>query len=326
MKKNRRTRSALVLCLAVCIAVSLVVPAFAKAPGYTPKNWMKSIDGSLTLAQFTVPGTHDSTTEKVPLGHCQTVGVRQQLNMGARFLDIRLKVDAKGNLNCYHGFVNCLTSFKSVMTDVVNFLKANPSECVIMSVKDEDDVGTKPADISARKRFEKALVENWIESSKYAEYFYTDDSIPTLDEVRGKIVLMRRYRSYDAALTRGINAHNGWGDNGSFRIYRDAYTLRIQDIYQYDTVGLSFGKDKWKNFLAFDRDMQAENTDDPADVLWLNFSNGCNKVSCGQVSCAVVVNAYILNAFKSAAGNHGIVIMDHVTPCLVSEVIATNFR
>lgn len=316
LKKDRLTKSALVLCLVVCIAVSLAVPAFAKDTGYTPKNWMASIDGSLTLAQFTIPGAHDSATDKVPLGHCQTVGVKQQLNMGARFLDIRLKVDSKGNLNCYHGFVNCLTSFKSVMNDIVSFLKANPTECVIMSVKNEDGDSAP---------FEKALVEKWIDSSKYAEYFYTENSIPTLDDVRGKIVFMRRYISFGAALKRGINARN-WLDNTSFCIDRGSYKINIQDCYEYNTIGLTFGKDKWKNFLDFDLKMQAENTDNPANVLWLNFSSACNILSCGQVSCAAVMNAHLLNAFKNASGNHGVVIMDHVTPCLVNTVIATNFR
>ena len=317
MKKTRLTKSVLVLCLVVCIAVSLAAPAFAKGTDYTPKNWMASIDGKLTLAQFTIPGAHDSATDKVPLGHCQTVGVKQQLNMGARFLDIRLKVDFKGNLNCYHGFVNCLTSFKSVMNDIVSFLKANPTECVIMSIKNEGDESAQ---------FEKALVEKWIDSSKYKDYFYTDDSIPTLDDVRGKIVLMRRYNTYDSSLTRGINAYNGWRDNASFCISRANYDIQIQDCYEYDTAGLTFGKDKWKNFNAFDLKMQAENTANPTNVLWLNFSSACNKLSCGQVSCAVVMNANLLNTFKTASGNHGVVIMDHVTSCLVNNVIATNFR
>ena len=311
MKKQRLFGKIIALSLALCAFLSLLVPAYA-ANGSSAQSWMADIDGSLTLAQFTVPGTHDSCTQYCLLGRCQHVGIREQMNMGVRFLDIRLKNNG-GKLNCYHSFINCLYSFDSVMKAVSSFLKAHPSECIIMSIKNEDE---ESAD------FESVLVNQWIDSGTYKNLFYTEDRIPTLDEVRGRIVLLRRYTNYSQSLARGIDARGGWSDNNTSHITRRGYTLKIQDIYSYDTIGLTFGNKKWKNFSAFDKAIAGN---DP-DTLYLNFASGCNSIGCGQLSCAVTVNNSLRKEFAKATGNHGIVIMDYVDHCLVSTVYAVNFR
>jgi len=314
MKKHSAGKSLLALCLVLCIAFTFVTPALADT-GFSAKDWMSDIDGSLTLAQFTIPGTHDSTTQKVVLGRCQNLGVREQLNMGIRFLDIRLVLDGD-ELQCYHGFIKCFVSFKTVMQYVSDFLKSHPSECVIMSVKNEGDESAE---------FEQLLVNSWIEG-KYSGLFYTDDAIPALDDVRGKVVLMRRYNTYDASLTRGINARNGWADNAAFTIDRGSYTLHIQDAYSYDTYNPMFGKQKYANFSDFDSKISTADPDNDPNAMFLNFSSGCAGIGIGQLTCATYVNSSLRSAFKNASGNHGIVIMDYVDSNLVKLVGSTNFR
>ena len=305
----------LILCLVLCMVTALVIPAYATG-SISPTNWMASIDGSLTLAQFTIPGTHDSCTQYCVLGRCQHVCIKEQMNMGARFLDIRLKND-RGTLNCYHGFVNCLYSFKQVMEAVSAFLKANPTETVIMSIRNEGDSSAE---------FESILVNQWIDAEKYSDLFYTEDRIPTLNEVRGKIVLLRRYKNYDISLARGINAGKGWKDNAAFLISGNNCDMFIQDIYSYDTIGLTFGKNKFANFEAFDKSISENDPGNSPDVLHINFASGCNSISCGQLSCAVAVNPKLSKLMQNADGNHGIVIMDYVDSKLVKTVYETNFR
>jgi len=316
MKKVLSFKALCTLILALCLVFSLALPAFAASSSVSATSWMEDIDGDLTLAQFTIPGTHDSCTQKCVLGRCQHVGVKTQLNYGVRFLDIRLKYD-DGDLNCYHGFVNCFVTFETVMEQVSAFLEAHPSECIIMSIKNEGDECAE---------FEQTLVNDWIESEEYADLFYTENAIPKLDDVRGQIVLMRRYNTYDTQLERGINARNNWADNATFTIERDGFNIVVQDCYSYDTAGLTFGKDKWTDFVTFDRAMQIINEDNLANCLWLNFASACNKIGAGQLSCSEVVNYNIRKDFKTASGNHGVVIMDYVTKDIVQLVAESNFR
>ena len=57
-------------------------------------DWMSPLDGGLLLSQLSIPGTHDSGARFEPLSRtakCQTLTIGQQLDAGARFLDIRCR-------------------------------------------------------------------------------------------------------------------------------------------------------------------------------------------------------------------------------------------
>ena len=57
--------------------------------------------------------------------------------------------------------------------------------------------------------------------------WFTENRIPTLDEVRGKIVLVNRYSSYQY---KGLMAtdFDGWENNMSFDITHWYYTIHVQ--------------------------------------------------------------------------------------------------
>lgn len=67
---------------------------------------MSSVDGNLKLNEINIPGTHDSATQYVKLAlfsKCQCLNIKEQLDAGFRYLDIRLAVDNE-KLKLVHGF------------------------------------------------------------------------------------------------------------------------------------------------------------------------------------------------------------------------------
>lgn len=72
--------------------------------------------------------------------------------------------------------------FDDILCDTAEFLKENPTETVIVSIKMDSGVNVKD--------FYKSFRSRYIDSQK--DLWYTENKIPTLGAVRGKIVLMRR--------------------------------------------------------------------------------------------------------------------------------------
>ncbi len=161
--------------------------------------WMSYVDGNKYLDELSIPGTHDSSTCSVDndtepqtsLAKCQQDYIPTQLLEGIRYFDIRLGKDGKKNdPGIDHGICYLLKKDGGFMhlSDVIGyfktFLSENPSEALIMLVSRGNDEAT---DESITTAFGKVLDEN-------PDLFYTSSRVPTLGEVRGKIVLLRRFR------------------------------------------------------------------------------------------------------------------------------------
>lgn len=68
----------------------------------------------------------------------QRLSLPDQLESGIRALDIRCR-HVSDSFNIYHGSVYQRANFDDVLTAVVNFLKKNPGETVLMRVKEEHE-------------------------------------------------------------------------------------------------------------------------------------------------------------------------------------------
>lgn len=157
--------------------------------------WMKYVDNNKFLDELSIPGTHDSGTCSVDndtepqssQAKCQQDYIPTQLLEGVRYFDIRL---GKGeNPGIDHGACYLLKIDGNFMhlSDVIGyfntFLSENPTEALIMLVSRGNDEAT---DESLTTALGKVFDEN-------PDLFYTSSRIPTLGEVRGKIVLLRRF-------------------------------------------------------------------------------------------------------------------------------------
>ncbi len=170
--------------------------------------WMSHVDDDKYLDELSIPGTHDSgscsvdndTEPQTSLAKCQQDYIPTQLLEGIRYFDIRL---GKGeNPGIDHGDCYLLKKDGNFMhlSDVIGyfntFLSENPKEALIMLVSRGNDEAT---DESLTTAFANVMDKN-------PNLFYTSSRIPTLGEVRGKIVLLRRFRLVGSS----VNGHT-WG-------------------------------------------------------------------------------------------------------------------
>lgn len=166
------------------------------------RTWMKALKDDTPLSALSIPGTHNSPTfhTALPSVRCQAVSPLEQLQNGIRFFDIRVQPTNPSDptddrLALVHGvFPISLTGpkyFRNLVETTQQFLQTNPSETVIMSLKREGPGTATDAQLA------HILKTHYTSSSNEgaaAPRWYTDSRIPCLGEVRGKIILLRRFR------------------------------------------------------------------------------------------------------------------------------------
>ncbi|WP_261569691.1 phosphatidylinositol-specific phospholipase C [Frankia gtarii] len=181
----------------------------------TGKDWMYYLPDGNSIGRVSIPGTHESCARYgkgnifVP---CQTLDVADQLDRGCRFLDIRCRVVGSGSdmsFAIHHGAYYQNIMFGDVQQKCADFLYSHPSEFILMRVKQEY---SHESDEDFREIFNNRYLRS---------YYYTDSSIPTVGQARGKIVLLG-----DVA---GLGGINYGGSN-----------LVIQDDYSQDDPNVKF--------------------------------------------------------------------------------------
>lgn len=267
--------------------------------GRHTEEWLSYIDNDKLLTDLTLPGTHDTCTYRVQDGvlnklstaalsamgatffgplvsifgalgwgilkivsnatQCQTLTLRQQLDKGIRFLDIRLK-NTGNKLMTYHGDVPLDMSFDEVYHECRVFLDTHPLEFIVMSVKCEDK-----SDISV-------LMKQQLDA--HGSSWFTGNRIPALREIRNKIVLIRRYEAPLASNAAGIDATH-WPDNTPFRYTNPAgISFDIQDEYKSYLMGQQ--DHKFNNYVlpCIQNAVQTGNR----SKLFINFLSGTGGV------------------------------------------------
>ncbi|KAG4443575.1 hypothetical protein IFR05_000952 [Cadophora sp. M221] len=202
------------------------------------ESWMGKLKDETPLSALSIPGTHNSPTHHtaLPSVRCQAVGVKEQLNNGVRFLDLRVQPEnpddpSKDGLILVHSaFPISLTGTKylrDLLNVVHSFLDANPSETVIVSLKREG-VG-KATD----QQLSKILHTHYAND---ADRWFIQNRIPTLGESRKKVVLIRRFALDDSL--KGEQDGKGWAidaeswpDNCADGTCSSG-EIRVQDFYE----------------------------------------------------------------------------------------------
>ena len=285
-------------------------PETTSAPiTYTAKSWMGAIPDATPLNNIAIPGTHDSGATKDMIlsgtAKCQTLSIADQLNAGVRFLDIRLR-RVNGSLHIYHGQVDQKLTFDEVLTACYTFLAENPTETLMMSIKEEYDAsGTNDAF--------HTMVANKI--GENASYWYTSGSIPQIGMIRGRIVLMRRY---SGTSNFGINASSGWSDNTTFSTSAGTCLLSVQDYYNNESADA-----KWNAITTMFQKMRYQK-----NTYYLNFTSGYKASSLGYPNINTIKNAInpqLIEYLKTSPDFVGIVIVDFVTDEIANLIYEVNF-
>lgn len=274
-------------------------------PRYRTSSWMHGIADNIPLSALSIPGTHNSPTHHraLPSVRCQVTTVRQQLENGIRFLDIRVQSEspldpAKDGLILVHGVfpisLRGAQYFRPVINDVLAFLEQNPSETIIMSVKREGPGNATDEQLSRIMRDHYAGdVNKW----------FTAPRIPTLGEARGKIVLVRRFRLEErlngewSGAGWCINADT-WADNTPNSLCPSG-DLCIQDFYEVletETIEkkIQYSIDHLKRAAKCVCPSPESNTKQPFYINFLTASNFW-KQSCWPDKIAARLNPAIVD-------------------------------
>ncbi|MGA9914625.1 MAG: phosphatidylinositol-specific phospholipase C [Paraburkholderia sp.] len=183
--------------------------------------WMSTLSDDFALNQLTLPGSHDSCAYTVEDSLAKTQGATlvEQLEHGVRVLDIRCRHEGDV-FHINHARIPLGLMFDDVIAACAGFLARHPGECIVMSVKDE--CGDQDCTRSFAQTF-----GSYIE--RYAEVrWYLSDTIPRLGDVRGSIVLLRRFVSESEL---GIDL-SMWPDNATFELDRPGAAFAIQDEFR----------------------------------------------------------------------------------------------
>lgn len=180
-------------------------PAGARTRGALGlQDWMAGHGDPTPLQKLTIPGTHDSGARfGGPWAECQNTTIAQQLASGIRFLDVRCRVTG-GSFAIHHGAAYQNMMFGDVLVACRDFLAAHPSETVLMRVKQEYS-----SDSDATFR---AIFDDYLGNRGWRSLIRIGDTVPTLGEARGKVVLIA-----DNGGLPGLK----WWDGGAIAIQDD---------------------------------------------------------------------------------------------------------
>lgn len=289
-----------------------------------PQNWMSFVDGEKYLSEINLAGTHDAGAyfDVKPVDifwKDQDRDIAGQLSDGIRLLDVRC-VAVDNCLDIYHGVIDQMLPFSRVCSDCYQFLTLHPSETIIMSVKDESvdflknisrivkKILNSPADWDFTDAFLR-------ETEAFPQYWYMDTTVPRLKDVRGKIVLMRRFPV--TGRIKGKPLGLVLEDNGNIGDVK----VHIQD--EYEKAPLSA---KW-DAVQFLLD-KANETTSPSSVLFLNY---CNVYNLGEGILPPKAAAYInprvdrYVAEGKTGQQYGWLLMDFYNPKTVFRIAQSNF-
>lgn len=317
IKKIPAALCAIILCITLVVAS---LPAFASPIDSTigrnliGSNWMSGIKDNTLISDISIPGTHDSGARVLnsavsKWAKCQNLTISEQLSIGVRYLDMRLQYDTTvaGNIGivhsdqfCYTGDGNGKLTLSAVLNDVYNFLDNNPTETVLVSLK--QDSGNNESSIVSEIR--NRINEN-------SKYWYVSSATPTIGNTRGKIILTSRLGQLQPSL------YLNWGDQGGTgTAVQDKYYLKVQDRYEMDRDA------KWndavKPFL---------NETKPDGMFFINFlstTKGGALGLDGPETNAGYINGWF-NSYELKNNKcYGIVVFDFVNERLANRIYQCN--
>ena len=215
-----------------------------------------------------------------------------------------------------HGFTRCKTGalsgdslyLDSVLNDCYRFLEEHPTETILFAVKQEHGE-------ESVAEFETMLDASIRENESY---WLLTDSIPSLGQARGKLVLLRRYE--DAA---GLGERAGipflWKDqkgseDPSLHAVREdnGYALYVQDRYCYGAA------DKWTAFVA---GMDAGRGREAGDIS-LSFLSTKGTLAYGHpYFFAKTLNRQLMEANLAP---DGWIVTDFASAVLAERIYASN--
>ncbi|PFI79100.1 phosphatidylinositol-specific phospholipase C domain-containing protein [Bacillus cereus] len=303
--------------IAVCFIDTTSAYAISESQLANKKKWMQAIPDETPLARISIPGTHDSGTFRLqdPIKQVwamtQENDFRYQMDNGIRFFDIRGRLTDDDTIVLHHGSIFLYVTLHQFIDEAKKFLKDNPSETIIMSLKKEyEDMP------NANRSFVETFEDNYFGDS----IFMKKTGNINLGDARGKIVLFKRYT--DSNVDGGY-PNFWWGDDMKFTTSSRGLTLTVQDKY---------GENYYPKKDAIEETIDEANKDiNDLNHIYINFtsvSSGGTAFSSPYYYASYFnpdIAQYIHNKNPKRVGW---IIQDYVgdrwSPKLHEEVIRTN--
>lgn len=289
-------------------------------------DWMSRISDNLKITQINLPGTHDSSACHISfsfISKTQSLTVSEQLNIGVRYFDFRFDF-SDGIFYATHSIARCKTKrgmFAPKMTadDAVsfckNFLRKNPTETILFQLKE--------AVSHTGYEFFSVFYERYIKDNE--NLWYTENRIPTLGEVRGKIVLLRvvgadREKFNDS--NSGINFTNypyvGTRYTDDWRKC-EIKSVETENEYAYMFVQDSYmveGIKKWGTVVRF---LESQLNESDFNICLTS----CTKYRVPRQNAKQINNKFQNYEFKKNK-TYGIVVFDFADISLCEKIIKSN--
>jgi 1-phosphatidylinositol phosphodiesterase len=288
--------------------------SFDTSENHAPR-WMTSLPSSRNLTSLSIPGTHDTMTNALngPLYQCQNTPLSTQLQSGIRYFDIRARLNSN-SLLIYHQDSYTNYTYTKVLTTFFSFLESNPGEMILMRLKEE--LTPINSTIDFLTAFNYYRLNSSITAPGCAEHFWIPPtpapgpiSIPTLGELRGKILILQNFGAEPA----------------QYGIKWESPLLAIEDFY--DIPDLYSGLDsKW---AAIETALEAAGNEEGTLYLsHLSASVGVLPIeaAAGTRNGSVVgLNDRTGEWLKKGNGGEtGVVVIDFPGKELIQEILKRN--
>jgi hypothetical protein len=334
---------------------------------------MTQLDDNVLIRDLSIPGTHDSAAMKgythFEMSETQDWRVDAQLTNGIRFLDLRVKrKDTSGELAMWHGLDFIFDPFKpgtqdqlyfrKVIEECVAFLERNPSETIIISVKDEEnswDQFWSAAATDLGTRVYRILTDvnkknNAPTNPNYHGMWHGSSVDCTLKEARGRLILWRRFTppvKNDDASFPGVDLSelSGTYDKTRGATVADANgnkLFAVQDLYE-GTL-----KDKmevWLELANRAHDSRRDPNNGDRRLQCLNFASKAGKTPKYNANLMnPLINVWLTQMTVPPTGNvrnsqwgpndpaawrfrsgYGVIPMDFPDLALIDRIIQANF-
>ena len=291
--------------LKLCLMVGLFCLSGTFARG-EDSNWMSKLADETPIVSLNIPGTHNSAALREPFpktAKCQSMTIGEQLAAGVRFFDIRC-CHQNDQFAIYHGPISQRLTFDQVLDSMEAFLVAHPRETLLLSIKEEH----RPSNTT--RSFSETLQSVM---GRRDGAWYTDESLPVLGSVRGKMVLIRRFAS---SQPWGIAAA-AWGHDG----FHKSDQLFVQDRFSVPDA-----ETKWK---IISRALKHSSREARSNRLHLHFTSGYTQNRLGLPDITAVsqpINRRLMNYLQQeSAGRYGCVVVDFITPEIAAAIYRLNF-
>jgi len=284
---------------------------------------MAGLSGNESLADLTLPGTHDShcTSANIlnwsivvaPFAATQAMDIPHQLLAGVRFVDLRCGYDETGNIQMRHGTIPLKGALQDCVTNIASFLSTNRSETVIASIKWDQSGVNEPDTFGPAVGKVIQTIGSW----------YTGTSVPTVRECRGKIVLLRRYQG-----TTGLTVE-------SWRFNNPRFASNNGRIVVQDQCDFSHAPDRSQCFITKCGSVRAllDEARNNKGSLFINYCSSSSMpwplITPSQFASLVNddLGKYVVSVEgqKSRAIKLGIVVLDFPDVSITQRLLLTNF-